>query len=239
MRILRLIRNPSYQHYSPLIMGCIAAFTLSLGMALMLNPGGINIPNGFWYVGILVMIIGVALEFLSRRVLWIRIYQATTVLIIAIVYAGLLWAMLAHNQTWENQLFSGLLTGFILVISILATYRMRINSPDLAAMPHGTRGILNTKTGFVDPTASPVWMQERWDKAEHKTNAIKQISPLIAGISMFLVQVLSKDEITIMLAIVALMAVILFSLGAGGFMAYIASVIRWERSHNRRIYVRI
>lgn len=232
--ILRAFRNYSYQQYSPVVFGIALVPPIYLILVLFAQPH-VVIPKSLWFSGIPIIIIGAVLQFLSNRVLWIQVYQAIVTLWLVSLSLLLLWIVLTTGQDEEYKLLAGATTSVIVVGSMIATYQSNINV--WKNMPHGPTGILDCKTGIVDPTESPQYVQDQLDKARDLTDVWQRFSPLAAGILMFLVQVLSNSGITIMVAFVALIWTILGVAGVSRAFYFIASIIRWEREHEKHIYV--
>jgi hypothetical protein len=236
MHMLRFTKDPGYLQYSPLALGFTGTFSIYLGTALI-SVFKQTIPSWLWFLAILPLAIGLFLQLNSKRILWIRTYQVFIGLINACVWSSLLWFILTRNQTEGTNLFTGITIGVLLVASVLGIYLRNINSTYLSNMPYGPQGVLNTKTGIVDPTRSPTFIHRRQEPVKRRLDVLWRFSPLIAGFSMFLVRVLSESANTIILALVTLLWIIVCAGGAGGAIAYVISILRWEQEHEKRMYV--
>jgi hypothetical protein len=232
--MLRSFNDPNYQHYSPFAIGSMATFMIYLGLILF-APSGVRIPSWLWFLGLPILIFGAILQLLSKRILWIRSYQAGVAILFASVYASLLWITLTHHQNWTNKLLAMLIIGLIVVGSAWSIYVHNLNSSHRKDMPHGPIGMLDSRTGIVDPTRSPVAIQKQWEQAEGKLKLVSRLAPLIAGISMFLVRILSEPGILVIIAVIALLGTIFGSIGIGGLVYYVFAIIRWEREHEKRM----
>ena len=55
---------------------------------------------------------------------------------------------------------------------------------------------------------------------------------------MFLIRVFPEQGTIAMASLSAMIWTILGATGAGGFIAYIFSILHWEQEHDKRIYIR-
>ena len=232
--MLRTFRDYNYQQYSPFLFGVALTPPIYLILFLFAQPH-VAVPKWLWVAGIPIIGAGAILQFLSNRVLWIRIYQAAVTLWLAILALILLWILLTQGQSGAYKLLAGATMGVVVIGSIVATYQSNIDV--WINMPHGPTGVLDNQTGLVNPTKSPIKVQNRLDKARRLTDIWRNFSPLSAGIAMFLAQVLPNSGITIMVAFVALIWTILGVVGASRALYFVPSILRWEREHGRHISV--
>jgi len=182
-------------------------------------------------------LIGIALQLLSNRVILIRIYQLMAMTMIVVVYliGGVLF--LIDNQP---LCVKWLLPGMLIIITfgrgIFAFFRTR--RIYTATMPHGPLGVLNSKTGVVDPTKSPPKLQRQLDKQAGKTNLVWRLIPLTSGLALAFVRGLSESGGELIMTIIAIVVVIGISGSVGSILAYIESTWRWEREHGKHIIVK-
>ncbi|MCX6043834.1 MAG: hypothetical protein NT075_01880 [Chloroflexi bacterium] len=184
------------------------------------------------------MTTGLSVQLLSRRVLWIRYYQASAFLLLSALYATLLWMLLAAHRNGPEQVFTALIILLLMVSSGIAVFLRNSKRIAVTRMPYGPNGLLNPKTGIVDPLHSPVLVQEQWNKTAKQSRAWERWKPLVAGLSMFLVKVLPRSEVNLILVVIGLLWMILCASATGGAAAYIAEIMHWEREHQKHIYVK-
>lgn len=115
------------------------------------------------------------------------------------VYTTLLWAFLAANSSKQEQGFAAIVVLLILIVSTVGVYLRNVHRNTWVKMPYGPTGLLNNKTGFVDPRRSPDPVQKQWDKPTAQSRILARWHPIIAGLSMFLVKMLPRSEIGIIL----------------------------------------
>ncbi|MFN8491262.1 MAG: hypothetical protein U0350_26935 [Caldilineaceae bacterium] len=236
--MLRFFREPAYQYYSPIFMGCIFTGTLYLGIGLLTIANGLSIPSWLWFIGFPILLSGFGLQLLSKRVLLIRGYQTVLCGLNTAVYTILLWALLAANRSKQEQGFATIVVLLIIMGSVVGVFLRNINRSILAKMPYGPIGLLNNKTGFVDPSRAPDSVQKQWDKAASQSRILARWHPIIAGLSMFLVKMLPRSEMGIVLIVIGLMFGIMCAGGLGGAAAYVVAIKRWEREHKKYMYVK-
>jgi hypothetical protein len=170
--------------------------------------------------------------------MYIRGHQMAISGLMAIVYSGLLWAVLTHDQPYEFKLLAGLVIGPMLGALGIGVYRVNQKRPYLAEMPYGPTGTLNKKTGLVDPTVSPPLIQRSRDKAEKQYALLWRLAPLTAGLSMLLARGLPASGIAVVVAIIALVTSAGAAGAAGGMCFYVVASRRWEQQHGKGMYVK-
>ena len=230
--------NPDSIQFSPFGFGLVIVCFTYPGLLILGAQPGIDLHPLAWCVGILLIVFGGWMERATRRLLWIRVYQSLTTILLLIVFATLLWILLAGGRSFQTQLLTAVMLLLLLGGMMIAIHHMTIGRVDLASMPHGPKGMLHKKTAIVDPTHSPRQFEEHKVLEKGKLNQIGRLSPLLAGISMFLVQILSESGITFMLSVAAIIGI---SLGLGsivGLGSYVLSIRQWERDNGKLIYVK-
>lgn len=231
------LMEPYRLHYSPLAIGILLALFTYLGLALFRVPG-LLVPGWVWLAVLLVPLSGLVLQFATRRVVYIRAYQLTAVGLVALVYGSLLWAVFTYDQPYKFKLFAGLVMGAMLVALGVGAYRVNQKRPYLAEMPYGPVGILDNKTGLVDPAVSPPLIQRSRDKAEKQYALLWRLAPLTAGLSMLLVRGLPASGKAVLVAIIALVIAAGYAGVTGSVYFYIIASWRWEQQHSKRMYVK-
>ncbi|CAN5719636.1 hypothetical protein BH10CHL1_BH10CHL1_00610 [soil metagenome] len=232
--MLRFFRDPIYINYSPFSLGCFTTCSLYFGIALMRIPIGVTIPGWLWFLGVPVLITGLAIQFLSRRVLWIRCYQAGTFLLNGAIYNFTMGVSGRSSKRCGASVY-GDYCSFDHGGSEVLVFFKNIKRINVTKMSYGSSGLLNPKTGIVDPMRLPAPVQAQWNKAASQSQAWKRWKPLIVGLSMFLVKVLPTAEVDIIMVCLELAWIILYAGAAGDAVAYIAEIMRWERAHQRHI----
>ena len=170
----------------------------------MNTPDGVSIPSWLWFIGFPILLIGFALQLLARRVLLMRGYQVLVLGLNTVVYATLLWVLLAANRSKQEQVFAAIAVPLIIIGSAVGIFLRNINRTILVKMPYGPTGLLNSRTGFVDPRRSPDLVQKQWDKATFQSRVLERWHPIIVGLSMFLVKMLPRSGISVILIVIGL-----------------------------------
>lgn len=236
--MVKQFSNPGYFQISPVLMAILSIPSFYIGLGLLASVK-VTIPTLAWYTGLLVIAIGGVIELFLRRILWIRVYQLLVMSIMATIHGTLLWTL----TVTEHDLIE-ILSILIIVISIGAAaamvtiaYQARLASRGLV-MPHGTFGSLNQMTGIVNPNFTPEPIQQEIDRVQNRQASMTRLSPLIAGMTMFLVQIASASMLTVIMAAVAFLMMSIGLAGSVSAIIYAIYILQWERANKKKIFVK-
>jgi len=232
--LLQKFENPHYLQYSPIALG-IAFIGGSLIGSILLAYKSLDISI-LLYILFVFLLVGAGLQLTSNRVVYIRIYQmAITVMLVAVYLVGatlFLGDGRANRETWSVATMLIIIAGGRGVLAFFRTRRLYTPT-----MPHGPLGMLNPRTGVVDPTKSPPKLQKQMDDYANKTNLLWRITPLIAGLSLAFVRRLSDSGEELVMTIITIIVVVGVSGSIGSIYAYILAILSWEKKHKKRIIV--
>jgi hypothetical protein len=193
-------------------------------------------PKWLWYYGLLYFVAGILLEFVTRRVFWIRTYQLIGFASIALLASLLLWALLAAGQGLGQRLFTGMMLVLLVIGSVVASYYRSIRQTgDLA---YGLTGRWEVKTGRIDPGQAPVSRQQAVEQARQTESFWLRLTPLFAGLGMFLANTLSERGIELLIILLAALALLLGALGVGSMAHYLQSIHRLEQNYGKPLQVK-
>jgi hypothetical protein len=224
-----------YREYSPLFFGlALTMFIyLLLVFAAITNAG---IPEWLWYYGLLYFATGIVLEFVTRRVFWIRTYQLIGAASIALLASLLLWLLLAAGQSLGHRLFTGVMLVLLVIGSIVASrYQSVRQTGDLS---YGLTGRLEVKTGWIDPGQAPVLRQQAVEQARQTESFWLRLTPLFAGLGMFLANTLSERGIELLIILLVALELLVGAMGIGRMFHYLQSIHRLEQNHGKTLQVK-
>jgi hypothetical protein len=234
-----LPEDSEFNEFSPLIFGFAASGIFLLGLILFAQPK-VPVHSWLWLLSLPIFLVGFFLQIFTKRLLFIRIFQIIVSLILTITFTILLWFVL-HK---DGNMIVNLLLGFTIVIAIaggVITFFLTSLRQEklLASNPQGMYGSFNARQGIVIlQSTSPTKDGGSDTKTGNPSQAfLARISPLLAGLAMFIVQISSQSGITAITAIVALGFAILTTVGVVRFVRHSLAIIAWEKRHNRRIYL--
>jgi len=223
------------QQHSPLMIGSAGLFVyVGLGF---LSYIGLDVPGGIWLSGLVIFVVGLVLEILTRRYAYVKIYQVVVFSYMASAFGVLLWVIVSGGRSLEIKL----LVAAIIAVSLAATpffvYRNNFNRrSDLSLNPIGPFGSLNWRTGMVSPDTSPKHHRKEM-QTETGYTLLRRVGPLIAGLSMAIAGSLQGTAVDFVIALVAFAIAYGAAAGAGGMWFYLVAARRWEKEHGKRIYV--
>jgi hypothetical protein len=105
-------------------------------------------------------------------------------------------------------------------------------------MPHGALGRLDNFTGLVYPKQSPPKIKEEWEKTQTGLTFVFRFIPIIAGLAMFMVQIMSASSMMPFVNFLFSLLVLFSAYGIGSYAAFAVCINRWEVANHRRIYVK-
>jgi len=226
------IEHIGWRDYSPWFIALWT--TIFIYMALiLLNEFSTSVPGWLWYWGGVYFFVGILLSFVSKRLFWIRLYQIFGLINVATFFAVLLAVTLQRNDNFGNSIWIGFMLMFFSIGNISLGYRSaRIQ---LGKVGYGLSGTLDTATGVLDPYKSPPKRQRRLEQDQQTEKIWLRLMPLIAGLSMFLVNIMSDQDVRIFIAVAAMGLLWLGTMGIGRYSYYIVWTRNWERQHKRQI----
>jgi hypothetical protein len=224
-----------YREYSPLFSGLALTWFIYL-LLVLAAISNVAWPKWRWYYGLLYFATGILLEFVTRRVFWIRAYQLIGAASIALLASLLLWTLLAAGQSLGQRLFTGMMLVLLVIGSVAASrYRSVRQTGDLA---HGLTGRLEVKTGLIDPGQAPVARQQAVEQARQTESFWLRLTPLFAGLGMFLANTLSARGLELLIILLAALALLLGALGVGSMAHYLQSINRLEQNYGKPLQVK-
>ncbi len=229
--------DPYRLYYSPLVAGCTAAFGIYLGLGLFTVQRRVA-PGWIWLSVLLIPLAGLVLQITSRRVIYIRAYQVFSYSLLGLVHGSLLWTILTSEQPHQFSLLAGLVNAIVLITLTIGSYQISQKRHQRLQMPYGPVGTLDRVTGLVDPAVSPPDIQKHQDRLEKWSDLLWRLAPLTAGLSMLFVRGLSDSGIELVVAMTAFAFAVAGVAGAGGLCSSLVATRRWEREHNKPIYVK-
>lgn len=238
-KALNLPEDSEFNEFSSLLSGFGASGIFLLGLVLFAQPK-VPVSNWLWLLSLPIFFVGFFLQIFSKRLLFIRIFQIIVNLIVAVTYTILLWFVL-HE---DGDMIVSLLLGFTIVIAIaggVITFFLTSlrQEKHLATNPQGMYGSFNARQGIVilESTSPAKDGGSDTKNVNSSRTLLARISPLLAGLAMFIVQISSQSGITAITAIVALGFAILTNVGVVRFVRHSLAIIEWEKRHKRRIYL--
>ena len=233
--LLRCIKDQNYYQYSSFGWGIMIALSSLIGLG-MLAYKSINV-SVLLYLSIGAMLAGIALQIRSRRIIYIRIYQIMIVLMQAVIFSSGAILFLTEEQKTAMQLvIVAMVVTLFIGLVVFSFFRTRRNYTSIS--PYGPFGVMNPKTGIVDPTHSIPKIQKQIDKYDGKTNLVWRLIPLTAGLDLAFIGILSLSGKELVLVIGAIVIVAGDALGIGSLAAYATATLRWERNHGKHIIVK-
>ena len=136
--------------YSPLFTGLFAGWVglIALGSMLVVSPAAAWV----WLVILAGSAFGALLQFTTRRVLVIRVYDLVMYSLTAVTGAVLTWDVLLLAWGESSAVFAGVLIAAMLVSFGAITYIRDRRNPKRVRLPCAATGKMDPKTGLiVDP----------------------------------------------------------------------------------------
>lgn len=239
MKMISQLMLDRRNYYSPIVIGFFMVGLSYLGLALIEQPGHPFLPSGIWLGGIFAFMGGVALQYLSKRVLHIRLYQLCLSLYLAIIFSIAFIMTVAYYQSSNDRVIATMLSVFLVFIGSFATgYNRSAERSRVTKMPHGEIGSFNRKTGEVDPALSSKVMQIHQNRTEQFVRRLLALSPLFIGVLMAATRIIGNEFQQVQPMVATLAGVMLGGMGAGSGVFYFLSIRQWEAENQRRIYLR-
>lgn len=228
-------RPLSYWRYSPLMLsipGSLCAGMFLLGAALV---SGSPLPITWRIILLVFPISSLFLHMASTRVLFVRISDLIGVtLVLAAAIAFVIVIAETVLQVGDLVVLGGVL-GFVGASSLVGFYRDQ-RSWFRAQLPCGYDGLLNERSGRVDPYASTPQQSTR-----HKGRGVlKNTSLQIAGgiiLGQIVLAFLTEIGKLIFLLFVVTVVIVGFGVKAGRVISVCVATWRWEQQHGKQIHV--
>lgn len=222
--------------YSPLFTALAASFWAFLALVSMLAVA--PVPAWIWLVVLAGALVGVFLQFVTRRVLVIRLYDFVMYSIAAMAGALLTWRLLVLAWGAANAVFAGIIVLVMFVGFGIVIYGKDRRNPRRMLLPCAATGKLDLKTGLiVDPR-----FVDNATEYDHQRNAalraVLSLSPLIAGLSMMLVRGLPDANALFLFLAPGIFIAALMTWFAFKTLSFLVGTVLWEREHGKRIYVK-
>lgn len=234
-RFRRIFTDMAYREYSPLFFGL--ALTWLIYMLLILFAiTNVRIPEWLWYYGLWFFAAGILLEFATRQVFWIRIYQLIGAASMALLAALLLWSLLARGQSLAQQLFTGVMLVLLVSGSVAASRYQSVR--ETGNLAYGLTGRLEVKTGWIDPGQPPQDRRQMVEQARQTESFWLRLTPLFAGLGMFLANTLSERGIELLILLLAALGLLLGAMGVGRMSHYLQSIHRLQQNHGKTLQVK-
>lgn len=234
--MLKAFHDPTYQHFSAFFLGLAGSIVGYLIFALIVMIEQ-SVSNWLWFFGIPLLVIGLLVDLLSRRLWWIRLYQSILFLLCTLLIMSYLLIAFAKNP--QINIYG---MGFTLAVIACAvagfSFRQTLQSPLRRTMPHGALGRLDPKTGAVYPEQSPPAVKTEWEETKRGLNALSKLTPLIAGAAMVLVQVIATPQVLSFINFLLSLGVTFCASGIGSYAAFAYCVRQWETEHQKKILVK-
>ena len=177
--------------YSPLFTGLLTGYFSFIALCgmIVVSPASTRA----WLVVLVGSGLGVVLQFTTRRVYAIRIYDTIAYVLAAVAGAALTCDVLLLAWGESSAVFAGVLIAAMLVSFGAITYIRDRRNPKRARLPCAATGKMDPKTGLI---VDPRYMDKTPEGEQQGNSALRAIlslSPLIAGLSMMMVRGLPDD----------------------------------------------
>ena len=222
--------------YSPLFTGFVAGWwgLIALGSMLVVSPAAAWV----WLVILAGSAIGALLQYTTRRVLVIRVYDLVMYSLTAVTGAVLTWDVLLLAWGESSAVFAGVLIAAMLVSFGAITYIRDRRNPKRVRLPCATIGKMDPKTGLI---VDPRYMDKTLEDTQQGGAALRTIlglTPLIAGLSIMVVRGLPDDVAVLLFLLPGVFIAVFMTWMLAKSTSFLVGTIRWERAHGKRIYVK-
>lgn len=222
--------------YSPLFTAMYAGF-MSFGALcgmVVVSPAS----TWAWLAVLLLAGVGMVLQFATKRVLVIRLYDSMMYALAAGASALLTWSLLVLAWGQSSAVFAAATIATMLIgFGAVTLFRDRRN-PKRVRLPCATIGKLDPNTGLI---VDPRYMDRTPADAQRGNavaRAVLSLAPLIAGLSMMLVRGLPDDAAMLLLLFPGALFAVMMTWFAAKYVSFLIGTIHWEREHGKRIYVK-
>lgn len=192
------------------------------------------------------LLVGILLDIVSKRLLWIRVYQIIAMMLPTISFPAFLLYDL-YNDLAATDLRYVQITSTVIILSILGTITLAfvqtLRDPLRKLFPHGALGRLDNRTGVVYPEQMPSQAPDSLVETQTRTQAglrmVARLTPIIAGLAMLSIRAFSNFDILQILKPFFFLLAIFGALGIGSYSAYMVTINRWEMANNKKMYVKM
>jgi hypothetical protein len=226
-----LFVEPSVRDYSPLAFGLAATMFVVLPLLLWPIFSEVALCPWIWLVPSGLILTGVLLQIFTRRLLYIRIFQLCGNLVILIGMLGLASALTANAATFVRTI--------ILILAVLSpsiVHGYREANRKCSGSVAGDTGKLDVISGLLDPHA-PSGNKEFNQPVGFFDRYVIKLTPLIAGIVMFIANLESINGINVLGWICVFAGSWASAFSIGRFAYFVTVTIIWEEDHEKLIFV--
>ncbi len=228
------IRDTEAGPYSPMPFALAMPMMFYIYLALFEIPG-ITPPYWLWYFGLVYFLAGLMLRFVSTRLLWVRFYWFLGYSSVTVLVLSLSWFLLANGHGLGMKLVIGGMRCLFVVGNTIFEYRK--GSKDPKNLGYGISGRLEEKTGQVFPRQATKSNLDFDEEAKKSRFSVSNVAPIAAGLSMFLVNVLSDNEVYWFLTLIALGQLWVGTVIVGGISYSVCWIHTWEREQEKQIVI--
>jgi hypothetical protein len=243
--MIKHFSDTRYQHFTCFGMCIGGTMAALLGLAFLVMSGFTFNPR-WLYIFVLFLMIGFALDLVSKPLLWIRVCQIIAMLLATISFpAFLLYDLYNDFATTASRYFQITSTFVVLsiLISIIWAFVQTLCDPKRTILPHGALGRLDIQEGIVYPEQMPNQTPKKLLETQARTRAglqmVSRYTPIIAAIAMLSVRAFSSFDVLQMLKPMLLLVAVFYAYGVGSYSAYYVSIRRWENIHQKKVYVKL
>ncbi len=223
--------------FSPMFTALNTGLITFLGLSFLTVVG--PRPSPYAWSGLLVfLLVGVVLQFGSKRVLFYRAYDTLGWSLASVIFATLAWGVTVSAWGQTDQLLAFVVISLMLLTFGGMVFFNYLHNPQRNRMPYGDVGKMNPSTGvIVEPKFMEVSPEVR-TKSFGGLRTIARLSPLIAGTTMLLARSLPDSTAVLIFLPAGLMLSSITAFMAARFLSFTVSTVRWQRVHGKRIYVK-
>jgi hypothetical protein len=232
------LSDPFVQQYSPIPIGLGSPVAVYMGLGFLAYLG-VVLPNWVWWLGAAILCSGLVLGVATKRVVYIRAYQAIVMGVVALVHGTLLLTVASDAFAVRPGLALAAVVGVTVLATGIGAYQHRRQSqPDIASWPVGHRlESFNAKTGAVTRRTSSQQVEQQ-ERVSRGYARLDRLAPLIAGLAMLIAGRLEGSASTLAIAFVAFVVAFGGAAGAGAIAFYFVAAMRWERDTRINIWVK-
>jgi len=235
------LRDSDYRRFSSSVIGLGMAGFWYFGL-IMLETAGVLVtdfitPNWVWRGGLVLLIVGLALDVATRRVSAVLLYKAVSAVTVGLIWTVSAWVAAAMWRPLPVQALAALafLGGHLLMAGWAygrgyRTYQERPNADD-AVDP------IDTKTGLFDPGR---WMSRTKERKHENTGEVEaatKVRSIAANLILLIVAALGTPGYKALWVLLGGAGGLLMSYLAATTFAQFVVISRWEHSHRTGVYL--
>lgn len=229
------------QMYATRPFSIIVSIIIYIGVFLILDRTKGSVPSWLWVTGLPILAVGIMLQMLSTRVLWIRSYQCLAFFLAGLVHTFAFGLILkdVENQLPTQFLYLVLATGYCISIGG-AYYTTRKNSvKQLRVMPHGTIGTISPNTGIIRTEITSELLKKREERYSENLNRMKRFIPLLAGLAFYVLAVFGTAGNMAIVILISSVLAVTCAIGTGILAVYAVATYQWEREQQLQLHLDI